>query len=158
MSRKPAADARVPPNPQDAFRDVVHAAGVKEVAALLMMKVGTLYNKCEADDESHNQPTLRDVVRVTRATGDMRILDSLDRMFNRAAYDVTPDLFISDQAVLDLLCKVASENGAMHKALTDGLADGRFTHEELGAVRAEAFDLVTAVLTLLRRLEGLVDD
>lgn len=148
----------VPANPHQAFREVVFRHGVKNVAARLVMKLGTLYNKCDADDDSHNQPTLRDVVLVTQVTGDTTILDSLDRMFNRAAYDVTPGLPVSDAALLDLLCKVASENGAMHTAVSSGLADRRFTKRELEAVRVEAFDLVTAVLTFLQRMEGLVDE
>ena len=154
MPAKPAAAE----NPQLAFRDVVFRFGVKALAAKLVMKVGTLYNKCEADEDSHNQPTLRDVVLVTQVTGDASILDSLYRMFNRAAYDVTPGLSVSDQAILELLCKVGSESGDIHKALAKALANERFGQQDLMDVRAEVFDLVTAVLTFLRRLEGLVDD
>lgn len=148
----------VPASPQEAFRQAVFGFGVEDLAAALLMKKGTLYNKCEADEDSHHQPTLRDVVRVTQITGNPVILDSLDRMFNRAAYDLTTGHEVSDQAILELLCRVASENGAMHQALANGLADRRFTQVELRAVRAEAFDLVSAVLTVLRRLEGMVDD
>jgi hypothetical protein len=69
-----------------------HTVAKDEVHAnpfLAFRGTATLYNKCDADDDSHHQPTLRDVVRVTRATGDPRVLDSLDRMFNRASYDVS---------------------------------------------------------------------
>jgi Phage regulatory protein CII (CP76) len=154
IGAKPAVDA----NPQQAFRDVVYRFGVKDLAAKLVMKVGTLYNKCEADEDSHNQPTLRDVVMVTQVTGDASILDSLDRMFNRAAYDVTPGLPVSDQAILELLCKVGSEHGDIHKALAKALTNSRFSAQDLRDVRAEVFELVTAVLTFLQRLEGLVDE
>ncbi len=145
-------------NPQLAFRDVAYRFGVKDLAALMVMKVGTLYNKCDADEDSHNQPTLRDVVRVTQLTGDTSILDSLDRMFNRAAYDVTPGLAVSDEAILELLCKVSSEHGDIHRALAKSLAKKRFDRQDLQGVRAEVFELVTAVLTFLQRLEGLVDE
>lgn len=148
----------VPSNPQQAFREVVYRFGVRELAAQMLMKVGTLYNKCDADEDSHNQPTLRDIVAVTQITGDATVLDSLDRMFNRAAYDVTPGLQVSDQAVLELLCRVGSDHGAMHAALLKGLTDRRFTREELAAVRGEAFELITSVLTFVKRLEGLVDE
>jgi hypothetical protein len=157
MSEKYAA-GRVAASPQEAFRDVVYDFGAKALAAQLVMKPGTLYNKAEADADSHHQPTLRDVINVTRVTGDFRILDSLDHLFNRAAYDLTPGLEVSDAAVLDLLCRVNSENGHMHAALTAGLADGKFTRAELAAVRGEAFELITAVLTFVHRLEGMVDD
>lgn len=153
-----AAKPAVAANPQEAFRDLVYRFGVKDMAAKLVMKVGTLYNKCDADEDSHNQATLREVVRVTQISGDMSVLDSLDRMFNRAAYDVTPGLPVSDEAILELLCKVGGEHGDIHKALSKGLANGRFSQQDLGAVRAEVFDLVTAVLAFLQRLEGLVDE
>jgi hypothetical protein len=157
MTRKNAHRV-VPSDPLEAFREVVYRYGVKAMATRLLMKPGTLYNKADADVDTHHQPTLRDVVRVTEASGDMLILDSLDRMFNRAAYDVTAGLVVSDQALLDLLCRVNSESGAMHRALTDGYEDGRFSSEDLQAVRGEVFDLVTAAMTFLQRLEGLVDD
>lgn len=145
-------------NPQQAFRDLVYRFGVKDMAAKLVMKVGTLYNKCEADQDSYNQPTLRDLVMVTQISADTSVLDSLDQMFNRAAYDVTPGLPVSDQAILELLCKVGSEHGDIHKAVGKALANTRFTAKDLRAVRSEVFELVTAVLAFLQRLEGLVDD
>jgi hypothetical protein len=153
-----AAKPAVAANPQQAFRDVVYRFGVKDLAAKLVMKVGTLYNKCEADEDSHNQPTLRDVVMVTQISGDASVLDSLDRMFNRAAYDVTPGLPVSDEAILELLCRVGSEHGDIHKAVGKALANARFSTQDLRAVRAEVFELVTAVLAFLQRLEGLVDE
>lgn len=146
----------VPVSPQVAFRRVVHEYGVEEMAAQLLMVPGTLHNKCNCDQDSHHKPTLKDVVDVTRITGDHRILESLDRMFGRAGYDLTPGP-VCDSAILELLCKVASESGAMHQALMTGLQDRRFSLLELQAVRAEAFDLVNAVLSLQQRLEGLVD-
>lgn len=148
----------VPLDPHEAFKRVVYTYGTERMAADLLMKRGTLFNKCDADAESHNQPTLRDVVNVTRISGDMRILDSLDRMFDRAAYDVTPGVVVSDTALLELLCRVGSESGHMHHALLHGLADRHFSREDSAAVRGEAFDLITAVLTFLQRVEGLVDE
>lgn len=152
------APPSVPTNPHEAFKRVVYAHGVEAMASALLMKRGTLYNKCDADAESNAQPTLRDVVNVTRISGDMRVLDSLDRMFNRAAYDVTPGLDVSDSALIELLCRVGSEEGQMQQAMLQGYADGRFCAEDFAAVRAEAFDLITAVMTFVQRLEGLIDE
>ncbi len=156
MKHKPSM-AAVPVSPFEAFRVVVYTYGVERMANRLGMNRGTLYNKCDADVESHHQPTLRDVVAVTRESGDMRVLDSLDRLFDRAAYDVAPGV-ASDAALLELLCKVGSDSGDLHSAVGKALADGAFTAEELRAVRAEAYDLVSAVLSFVQRLEGLVDD
>lgn len=147
----------VPESPFEAFRLVVYTAGAEHLANRLGMNRGTLYNKADADVESHHQPTLRDVIAVTRETGDMRILESLDRLFGRAGYEVTPGP-VSDAALMELLCKVGSESGAMHQALVVGLADGDFTLRDLQLVRGEAFDLISAVLNFVQRLEGLVDD
>ena len=156
MKHKPDNGA-VPESPFEAFRVVAYTHGVERLANRLGMNRGTLYNKCDADVESHHQPTLRDVIAVTRESGDMRVLDSLNRLFNRASFDVTPGP-VSDQALLELLCVVASEKGQMHRALMDGLADAKFSDADYRLVRAEAFDLISAVMAFVQRLEGLVDD
>ncbi len=158
MTRKHAIKEPVAPNPFEAFKLAVYRFGVAELAAELGYRPGTLYNKADADADSHAQPTLRDVVLVTRLTGDHSILDSLDRMFARAAYDVTPGLPVSDEALLELLCRIGTEEGAMYSALHAALQDGNFSEHEVAMVRAEAFDLVAAVLAFVRRLEGLRRD
>jgi hypothetical protein len=161
MSFKHAALAqqqgKTPHSPFEAFRLVAYRFGVPALAAEMGTKPGTLYNKCDADDDTHHQPTLRDVVLATRVTGDTTILDSLCRMFGLATYALSAEP-VSDVALLELLCKVGGENGEMHKALMTALADAKFTTADLRLVRAEAYDLITAVLNLVQRLEGLVDD
>lgn len=147
----------VPVSPFDAFRAVATAYGVKDLAERLSMKPGTLWNKVDADVESHNQPTLRDVIAITRETQDMRILESLNRLFDRATIDLRPGP-VSDEAVLELLLRVSSEKGQMAQALRNGYADARFCRADYQAVRGEAFDLINAVLDFVQRLEGLVDE
>lgn len=147
----------VPVSPFDAFRAVATAYGVKDLAEVLGMKPGTLWNKVDADVESHHQPTLRDVIAITRETQDMRIVESLNRLFDRATIDLRPGP-VSDEAVLELLLRVSSEKGQMAQALRNGYADKRFCREDYQAVRGEAFDLINAVLDFVQRLEGLVDE
>lgn len=156
MSRKPAADGAVPGSPQEAFRTVVYAYGARDMAAALMMNLGTLHNKCHADEDSHHKPTLQDVVNVTRVSGDTRILESLDRLFGRAGYDLAPG-DVSDVALIELLCKISGEHGQMHQAVLSGLQFERFTIERMQLVRAEAFDVINAILNFVQRMEGLVD-
>jgi len=146
----------VPVNPYEAFRLVVYSHGVKELAERMGMSPGVLYNKADANVESQAQPTLRDLMAVTRETGDMRILESLNRLFDRGSYDLTP-VPPSDEALLELLAVVGSEQGAMCSALIRGLSDRRFTPDDFQAVRAEAFDVINAVLAFVQRTEGLVD-
>ncbi len=158
MTRKHAIKEPVAPNPFEAFKLAVYRFGVAELAAELGYRPGTLYNKADADADSHAQPTLRDVVLVTRLTGDHSILDSLDRMFARAAYDVTPGLPVSDEALLELLCKVGSEQGDLFTAVQLALQAERLDRASVEKVRAEAHQLITAVLAFVQRLEGLCDE
>ena len=131
----------VPVSPFEAFRAVAMCYGVKDLAERLGMKTGTLWNKADADVESHHQPTLRDVIAITRETQDFRILESLNRLFDRATIDLRPGP-VSDEAVLELLLRVSSEKGQMAQALRNGYADARFCREDYLAVLGEAFDLI----------------
>ncbi len=158
MTTKREVKAPTPATPFDAFRELCYAHGVPQLAKDMGLKPGTLYNKADADADSHNQPTLRDVMLATRLTGDCRVLDALEEMFNRAAFDVGQLTECSDEALLDLLCKVGKEHGEFHDALRRALRDRKFTRDGLNAIRAEAFDAVSALMTLVTRLEGLVDD
>lgn len=144
-------------NPFEAFRQLVYLHDVRRLAPQMGMKAGTLWNKADADADSHNQPTLRDVVALTQLTGDTRVLDALNEMFGRAAFDVSPHAQVSDAALLELLTQLGIEKGEFHQALHDALTDGRFTAKELQLIRGRAFDLVGALMTLVARVEGLLD-
>lgn len=145
-------------NPFEAFRTLVYRHGVPELARELGQRPGTLYNKADADADSHNQPTLRDVVQVTRLTGDTRVLDALNEMFDRAAFDVAPHAQASDEALLELIARMGVESGEFHAAVLEALVAHKFTRADLQAIRAEAFDLVGALMTLVKRVEGLLDE
>lgn len=142
----------------EAFRAAVYAHGVERLAPLMGLRPGTLYNKADAGDETHAQPTLRDVVHLTQATGDMRVIDALNEMFGRAAFDCTPHADASDEELLHLLADLGAESGQFHHALSEGLRAKRFDTPRLRAIRAEAFDMVAALMTLVQRLEAYVDD
>lgn len=141
-----------------AFHDLVYSNGVADMALILGVKKGTLYNKADADIESPAQPTLRDLVMATQSTGDFRVLDALNEMFGRVAFDTTGHENTSDQALLELLTALGRENGEFHSALHGALIDKKFSKQDLNLIRAEAFDLVSALMTLVHRVEGLVDD
>jgi hypothetical protein len=157
MKRKPEAPA-LPSTPFEAFRDLCYLYGVPKLAGEMGTKPGTLYNKADADDNSHNQPTLRDVVLATRLSGDMRVLDALEEMFGRAAFDVSNMAHKSDQALLELIACLGKESGEFHGALHSALLQRKFTPSELTRIRGEAFDIVGALMTVVARLEGLVDE
>ena len=122
------------------------------------LRPGTLYNKADANEESHAQPTLRDVPLGTQATGDMRVLDALNETFGRVAYDCATHESDSDEALLELLANLGAESGQFHLALAQGLKARRFSVGSLRHIRAEAFDMVGALMVLVRRLETYVDE
>jgi hypothetical protein len=145
------------PNVFEAFRHVVHSFGVERMANAIGQKPGTLYNKADGGDDTHHQPTLRDVLLVSRVSGSMEVLDALDETFGRAAYDVAQHQSTSDAALLDLMAAMGAESGAFHQAIADGLRERRFSARAMRDIRGGAFDLIGAVMVLVNRLEGLVD-
>ena len=157
MNHKPVPTGH-PANPFEAFRQLAYTHGVPELALLMGLKPGTLYNKADADEETHHQPTLRDVVLATRLTGDVRVLDALDACFGRAGFAVGPHACVSDEALLELLLTLGKECGEFHAVVRSALLDRDFNAQSLNSIRAEAFDMVGALMTLVARLEGLLDE
>ncbi|MDP1530295.1 MAG: phage regulatory CII family protein [Rhodoferax sp.] len=146
-----------PADPFEAFRQLVYTVGVEKLAPAMGLKPGTLYNKADADEDTHHQPSLRDVVLATRATQDMRVVDSLNEMFGRASFDISHLGETSDEALLDLLLNFGSETGDFYRVTHGALLRKRFLVEDVMLCRAEALDVICALLTVVHRLEGLVD-
>jgi hypothetical protein len=157
MKHKNAAHQQ-PANPFEAFRQLTYTFGVAALAEQMALKPGTLYNKADADEETHHQPTLRDVMLATRLTGDMRVLDAMNESFGRACFDVKPLQNVSDEALLELLLKLHKESGEFHHVMRLALIDRTFSSVRLNELRGEAFDMVGALMTLVTRMEGLLDD
>lgn len=161
MSRNYALRRGMGPDVYEAFRRLVMgqgAQGVADLAAFLGVKVGTLYNKADAGDDTHNQPTLRDVIQATHFRNDLSVIDALNEMFGRAAYDCAQHENTTDEALLELLTRLGAEHGEFHSALGAGLKQKRFTREVAKQIRGEAFDVVSALMVLVHRLEDYVDE
>lgn len=160
MASRPAKYAlrrREAPDVFEAFRQLVYLYGVEKLAPLMGLRPGTLYNKADAGDDTHNQPTLRDVVMVTQITGDTRVLDALNLTFGRAAYDCTQHEDTSDEDLLTLLADLGRETGEFHGALAAGLRERRFSRQGFNVIHREGMDIVAALMVLLHRMEGYVD-
>lgn len=157
MAAEHALRRAVAPNVFEAFRALVYAHEVPTLAARMGMQPGTLYNKAAASDDTHHQPTLRDVLLLTQATADTRVVEALAQTFGLATYDCASHATASDEALLELVTNLAGEHGEFHRALGDGLRAKRFTPGALRAIRGEAFDIVSALMTLVQRLEDYVD-
>lgn len=160
MKTKRAMGKAGPASVMQAFRELVYMGkdDVPQLAEFLGYRVGTLYNKADGGDEAHHKPTVLDLIRVTTYRQDLRAIHALAAMFDLACFDVAQFDCTSDEDLLALLTRLGAENGEFHNALHKGLAARRFSREAARQIRAEAFDVVTALMTLLRRLEDLVDD
>ncbi|MFZ4286611.1 phage regulatory CII family protein [Variovorax sp. HJSM1_2] len=156
MTPKNATQSPTQVNVHEAFRRLVYRYGVPDMAAEIGMVPGVLYNKADANDESRHQPTLRDVVWVTRISGDLQVLHALCHLFHLGTFDITPGPAPTDAEISKLLCHIGSEEGQMCQALARGFDDDRFCVDDFKAVQAEGHQLIRAVLQLLQRLEGLV--
>ena len=158
MNKKYALRREHAPDVFEAFRQMVMLSGdVPALAARMGYRTGTLYNKADAGDETHNQPTLRDVVMGTEITGDMRVVEALARTFGRATFDSRKYATTSDEDLLTLLANMGREVGEFHGALGDALREHKFSGASLQRLNAEGLDIVSALMTLLQRLEGFVD-
>ncbi|MCV2349323.1 phage regulatory CII family protein [Paucibacter sp. Y2R2-4] len=157
MSNKSAMRRSLDPNVYEAFRQLVYLDDVAELAAFMGIKTGTLYNKADAGEETHNQPTLRELVLATHYRGDLRVIEALNRMFGRASFDCAQYAGTSDEALLELLANFGKETGEFNSALLQGLAEKRFSLDAARRVRAEAFDAVSALMSLVKRIEDYVD-
>lgn len=146
-----------PANAFEAFRQLAYTHGVVELATQMGLKPGTLYNKADADEDTHHQPTLRDVILATRMTGDMRVLDALNESFGRAAFDISNMDDRSDDALLELFTDYGSENGEFCQALGAALRGKRFTADAYVLIESEAMDVIAALMTIVTRVKGLVD-
>lgn len=147
-----------PANPFEAFRQLAYTFGVVELAHQMGTKPGTLYNKADSDEDTHHQPTLRDVVLATRLTGDLRVIDSLNETFGRAAFDISHMEEKSDDALLELFTDYGRENGEFCLVLGNALRNKRFAAHDFVLIESEARDVISALLTLVGRVKGLVDD
>lgn len=158
MAQKYALHRRHAADVFEAFRQAVMLSGnVPALAARMGLRPGTLYNKAEAGDDTHNQPTLRDVVLVTEITGDMRVVEALAATFGLATFDTAGQAQASDEELLTLLADMGRETGEFHGALAQGLRDHRFSLQAMAHIRREAMDIVAALMTVLHRLEDYVD-
>lgn len=157
MSGKGAMRPAAAGNPFEAFRELVYLHKVEKLAPLMGLSAGTLYNKADASEDTKAQPTVRDVISITSNTGDLRVLDALNEMFGRACYDCAQHQNASDESLLELLAHVGVQSGEFHGALALALKADSITHDSVRVIRGEVFDVVSALMTLVKRLEGYAD-
>ncbi len=131
--------------------------GLAELARVLAVNAGTLQNKVNPHQETHHL-TLAEAVQITVAAGDRRILEAFASTVGCVVVPVPDQRAVSDAALLELMNRMLAEQGQFAAAFNDGLYDGRFSPGEYLRLHGEAMQFVAAVLELLGRIEGLVDE
>jgi hypothetical protein len=151
-------DSRIPADVNDAVFDLVKAFGAERLAKKTGTPAGTIYNKANPHETSHHKPTLSDILIWTQITGDYRVVQALCRALDGAFVAMHTRQHTSDLELLDIVCKRDSEQGQFADALSAALADGRVSRADYQRLRREGWDVVTAWLELIGRIEGMADE
>lgn len=150
-------DSRIPADVNDAVYQLVKAYGAEKLAARTGTPPGTIWNKANPHETSHHKPTLTDVLIWTQISDDYQIVRALCRVLGGAFVMLSTRELASDQALLDIILKRDEQQGEFADCLATALADGAVSMADYQALHKEGWDVVTAWLELLGRLEGMVD-
>lgn len=146
-----------PKDVHEAFRATVYAQErVEDLAALMGLSPGVLYNKANCNDTSHNQPTARDLVVAQVVTGDKRITHAMAACMGGVFVDLAPlRPGNCDQAILDLVAAWMKEQGEVFARFEEAYGDGKLDAQDVKRIKAEAYDVLRAVLEFVRRVEAM---
>jgi len=131
--------------------------GAVKLAEKLLRNPGTFLNQVNPETETHKLH-LETAILMQMASGDHRILHAEAGMLGEVCFKV-PDLsHVSDDALLELMCKVGAEGGDFYRVTNQALQKSRFTREEMAKVRHEGLEFIAAIAETMARMEGLIDE
>ncbi len=154
----------LPPSVMKAAHDLLLAFGAGNLSALTGTPVGTLYNKVTDSPENNNKPTLAEGVvwsTLAHAQGvpdPWRIVHAFCRACGGVFVPLHGLAHTSDEALLDLILRRGKEQGDFDAALAKALEDGRICDDDFDLLHREGYEVITAFLELLSRLEGMAHD
>lgn len=143
---------------QAAYR-VAHdyPGGAVKLAEKMGINPGTFLNRVNPEQEEHRL-WLANAVQMQVVSGDHRILHAMAATLGEVCFRV-PDLSrVSDQALIELLCKVGAEGGDFHRVINLGLHGERFSRAHLAQIRQEGLEFIAAIAETMARMEGLLDE
>ena len=73
----------------EAFRRTCYAYGIEELATLMGMSQGVLYNKANLQDHNHHKPTLQDAVLAQVVTDDKQITQAMAHLMGGVFIDLS---------------------------------------------------------------------
>lgn len=129
--------------------------GVPRLASRMGAPVHSLYNKLNPTD-SHHKLSASDLLQITAITGDYRLIHAFAHTFNHVAFEAPAEIArTSDEALLDLVCKIAAHAGEWHASLRTALEDGEMSRGEFRELKREGLMWMAAIAETLARLEGI---
>lgn len=138
---------------QEAFRELVMQFGVEEMATMLGMPTGTLYNKINPNESSHHKATLADVITASIISDDRRVLHAFAHLMGEVCYRL-PDM--SDLATEDLMNHLLTINvagGDFFSDIQQALqGDRRIDGTEYLGIQKDGEAFVAAILEALQRM------
>lgn len=147
-------------NVDDAAHAVVHdyPGGSESLSPRVGVGAAVLRNKVNTNTTTHHL-TLKEAVRITAITGDMRILHAFAMECGHFAMAAPgeDDVQASDMAVLELVAAVGGSQGDLFGAIHRSLADGELTPAELEAIRTCGQAAMARIAALMQRLGGMVE-
>ncbi|HLP97502.1 MAG TPA: phage regulatory CII family protein [Sideroxyarcus sp.] len=149
----------VPKDVQQAFREVAFDFDVEKLAAMMSISRGTLYNKCNCNENesNHNKPTLSDAVLVTLLTNDKRIIQAFSQTVGGVYFD-KPDLSnLTTDALMAHILKIARENGNFHSAIDRAIEKNGICKSEYSEIEREGHELIAAILESLYRMKEMAE-
>ena len=151
------ADSRIPADVNDAVYQLVKAYGADRLSAKTGTPAGTIHNKANPHETSHHKPTLSDILIWTQITGDYRVVQALCRALDGCFVALHTRQYATDVELLELVLQRDRQQADFADALLISLSDGTISAADYQACRKEGFEVITAWLELLGRLEGMVD-
>lgn len=141
----------------EAVHDTVHDFGVEELARLTGQSPAVIYNKVNPNGTTPHLPTLADALVWQALTKDFRILHAMSQALAHVSIPL-PDLTrVSDQALLEIICRACKEGGDFYAAIEHALKDRKVRADEVAKVDTEAYEFIAAVLEAASRMRGMVD-
>jgi hypothetical protein len=147
-------------NVDDAAHAVVHdyPGGSESLGPRAGIGAAVLRSKVNPNAGTHHL-TLKEAVRITGLTGDMRILQAFAQECGHIllAAPGGDDRHASDMAVLELVAAVGGSQGDLFGSIHRALADGELTTAELAAIKDCGQAAMARIAALLQRLGGMVE-
>lgn len=143
---------------QAAYR-VAHdyPGGAVKLAEMMGINAGTFLNRVNPAQEEHKL-WLGDVVQMQVVSGDHRILHAMAGTLGEVCFTIPVLANVSDEALLELVCKIGAEGGDFYRVVNLGLNNQRFTRAHLAQIKQEGLEFIAAIAETMTRMEGLVDD